>query len=303
VPGEAISPEVQSLSIGYPEPSFARLSMSHVVDVRGVKVPGLIYGTAWKEERTAELTRLALAAGFTGIDTANQRKHYFEAGVGEALAASRIDRDRIFLQTKFTYARGQDHRLPFDPRAELAAQVRQSFASSLDHLGVEVLDAYLLHGPESWHHWSDGDREVWRAMEEFHREGRTRAIGVSNVSYPQLATLCAEAAIQPAIVQNRCFARYGWDRDVRQLCQEHGIAYQGFSLLTANQRELAVPAVAAIAERTGGTVAQVVFRFAQAIGIVALTGTSSEVHMRQDLAADGLMLDDADVELLENLAG
>src|SRR5216117_2073776 len=94
-------------------------------------IPDFLYGTAWKEDRTPALTELALDAGFRGIDTANQRRHYFEAGVGEALAAAfaaGLARDDLFLQTKFTYAGGQDHRLPYDPRAPLATQVEQSCA-------------------------------------------------------------------------------------------------------------------------------------------------------------------------------
>src|SRR5947209_3947968 len=93
-------------------------------------IPDFLYGTAWKEERTAALTEMAIRAGFRGIDTANQRKHYFEAGVGEGLAAAYragiVKRSDIFLQTKFTSLGGQDHRLPYDPVAPPAAQVAQS---------------------------------------------------------------------------------------------------------------------------------------------------------------------------------
>src|SRR5262245_53940387 len=89
--------------------------------------PDFLYGTAWKEDRTAELTELALRAGFRGVDTANQRRHYHEAGVGEGLAAAYragiTNRSELFLQTKFTYREGQDHRLPYDPDASLTTQV------------------------------------------------------------------------------------------------------------------------------------------------------------------------------------
>jgi aryl-alcohol dehydrogenase-like predicted oxidoreductase len=104
--------------------------MERFVEVQGVRVPRFIYGTAWKEHRTEGLTRLALEVGFRGIDTANQRQHYFEAGVGAAIAAAGIARDELFLQTKFTDVRGQDQRLPYDPDAPLGRQVEQSFASS-----------------------------------------------------------------------------------------------------------------------------------------------------------------------------
>ncbi|MGZ3439972.1 MAG: aldo/keto reductase, partial [Polyangia bacterium] len=110
--------------------------------VQGVTVPSFFYGTAWKEERTAALTRLALDAGFLAIDTANQRRHYFEAAVGEAIAASGRARAGLFLQTKFTHTDGQDHRLPYDPAATPPEQVEQSFASSLVHLGTDRIDSY-----------------------------------------------------------------------------------------------------------------------------------------------------------------
>ena len=114
-------------------------------------IPTFLYGTAWKEDETERLVGLALDAGFRGIDTANQRKHYFEAGVGNAvaraIAAGAVRRDDLFLQTKFTYVESQDRRLPYDPKADPGEQVRQSFASSLEHLQVERIDSYVLHGP------------------------------------------------------------------------------------------------------------------------------------------------------------
>src|SRR6516225_9658365 len=109
----------------------------------GVRVPRFLYGTAWKEEQTQRLTVLALRQGFRGIDTANQRRHYHEAAVGQAIAASiasgLVAREDLFLQTKFTFRRAQDHRLPYDPKAPIPVQVAQSFASSLEHLGVEAI--------------------------------------------------------------------------------------------------------------------------------------------------------------------
>src|SRR4029434_7476350 len=118
---------------------------------------------------TASLTRLAVEAGFRGIDTANQRRQYFEQGVGDALAdlyrEGLVARGDLFIQTKFTYAGGQDHRLPYDPQADYPTQVRQSFASSLEHLGTDYVDSYVLHGPSSGHGWTDDDVETWAAME------------------------------------------------------------------------------------------------------------------------------------------
>src|SRR6266513_1326771 len=131
-------------------------------------IPTFIYGTAWKEEATERLTRLAIDAGFRAIDTANQRRHYVEAGVGAAVAGAIRDgvvrREELFLQTKFTSASGQDHRMPFDPKADPATQVRQSFASSLEHLHVESIDSYVLHGPSRRRGLSPEDVAAWRAI-------------------------------------------------------------------------------------------------------------------------------------------
>ncbi len=270
-------------------------------------VPDFLYGTAWKEDRTAALTELALRAGFRGIDTANQRRHYVEAGVGQGLAAAGragiVTRADVFLQTKFTYRGGQDHRLPYDPAADLATQVAQSMASSLEHLGTDHVDSYVLHGPASGHGWTEDDAEVWAAMARERDAGRTRLLGVSNVSLRHLVQMTAGGAEPPRFVQNRCFARLGWDRAVRAFCRERDIVYQGFSLLTANPEVLRHPLLARIAARERATPAQVVFRFAQAVGMLPLTGTTDAEHMRQDLASRDLALADDEVRAIEALAG
>ena len=267
--------------------------------------PPFIYGTAWKESETERLTRLALEVGFRGIDTANQRRHYFEAGVGAAVAKAIDDgvvrRDELFLQTKFTYVDGQDQRLPYDPKADAAIQVRQSFASSLEHLQVESIDSYVLHGPSRRHGLDPIDFEVWRAMEELQQSGRTRYLGISNVALDQLEELWSRADVRPAFVQNRCFARLGWDREIRAFCREKEIVYQGFSLLTANVRELQRPEFWEIVDRVGRTAAQIVFRFALQAGILPLTGTTDPDHMREDLGSFDFELSDDDVRIIENI--
>ncbi len=269
--------------------------------------PDLLYGTAWKEDRSAALVELALRAGFRAIDTANQRKHYFEAGVGEGLAAAYragiVTRDDLFLQTKFTYQRGQDHRLPYDPAASLAAQVAQSLASSLEHLATDHVDSFVLHGPSSGYEWTDADAEVWEAMREERDAGRTRLLGVSNVALEHLEHLESAHAELPAFVQNRCFARTGWDREVRAFCTRHKIIYQGFSLLTANPEILGHPPLIALAKQMNATPAQVVFAFARAVGMLPLTGTSNAEHMKQDLASLTLTLPPELVQAIESMAG
>lgn len=266
-----------------------------------------MFGTAWKEERTKALTLQALDAGFRAIDTANQRRHYVEAAVGEAVAehlsSGRAQRSELFLQTKYTYVRGQDHRLPYDPNADFSTQVEQSLASSLEHLSTDYVDSYVLHGPAAMRGLTDADREVWGAMEALHRAGKARLLGVSNVSLEQLRALAELSTVPIAFVQNRCYARLGWDRDVRAFCAESGIVYQGFSLLTANERELASPGVLAIAKRHARSVAQIAFRFALQLGMLPLTGSASAEHLKDDLACFDFELDAAEVETIERVSG
>jgi len=254
-----------------------------------------LYGTAWKEDETERLVRLAIEAGFRGIDTANQRRHYFEAGTGAAIAGAIRDglvrRDELFVQTKFTYRRGQDHRLPYDPHADAATQVHQSFASSLEHLQVSSIDSYVLHGP------GEHDAEVWRAIEEL----PVREIGVSNVSLAQLEWFFEFAKKKPSFVQNRCFASTRWDAAVRAFCRKNAIVYQGFSLLTANLSELRSAKFREIVKRVKKTPAQVVFRFAQQVGMLPLTGTTDPAHMREDLSCDQFDLSEADLNAIELL--
>ena len=269
-------------------------------------LPEIMYGTAWKEEDTARLVALAVARGFLALDTANQPKHYREALVGQALkvlAQKGIERQRLFIQTKFTPIGGQGARVPYDPEAALATQVSQSFESSLRHLQTDYLDSWLLHGPNARFGLGRSDWEIWRSMEEIHRSGRVGRIGISNVSLEQIQALSEGAEIKPAIVQNRCYAVRGWDREVRQFCRDRNIVYQGFSLLTANPGVLRSGLVAALAQRFDKTPAQIVFRFAQQIGILPLSGTTSERHMREDLEVGSFSLSREALDKIETLEG
>jgi diketogulonate reductase-like aldo/keto reductase len=275
------------------------------VSIDGVQVPRFLYGTAWKEDAARRLTETAVEQGFRGIDTANQRRHYHEAAVGEAVAAvvarGLVDREELFLQTKFTFRAGQDHRLPYDLSAPIATQVEQSFASSLEHLQTDSIDSYLLHGPQTRRGLTADDWAAWRAIEAIHDNGRVRLVGVSNFTLEQLQALLREARVRPRFVQNRCYAVDGWDRGMREYCTSQDIAYQGFSLLTANRNVLGHPETTRMAQRYGRSPAQIVFRFALDVGMIPLTGTTDAGHMRADLDVFNFRLEPDDVSLFARL--
>jgi diketogulonate reductase-like aldo/keto reductase len=280
--------------------------LDRTLSIDRMEVPRFLYGTAWKEDETERLTLLALKQGFRGIDTANQRRHYHEAAVGAGIVAAIrsgiVARENLFLQTKFTFRPGQDHRLPYDSEAPVATQVEQSFASSQEHLGTEIVDSYVLHGPTRREGLGADDFEAWRAMEMIHDSGRTRMLGVSNVSLGQLQILYQKARVKPRFVQNRCYASRGWDFQVRKFCVANDITYQGFSLLTANRGVLEHPDLAAIAKRHRRTTSQIVFRFALDVGMVPLTGTTNPEHMRQDLEIFDFHLEAEEIKRVEGLA-
>ena len=270
------------------------------------KFPSFIYGTAWKEDATADLVEKAVSTGFSAIDTANQPRHYQEHLVGEALlrlVSKGTKREGLFLQSKFTPANGHDQRIPYDPTENLTTQVKQSFESTLKNLHTDHLDSYLLHGPYTQPGLGDEDWEVWSAIEELYKTGKTRFIGISNVNIIQLKLLSEKAEIKPMVVQNRCFANQGWDSEIRGFCKTNQIAYEGFSLLTANPFVIQSPEVRSIARELGRTPEQVVFCFAMQAGMIPLTGTTNDQHMKEDLQTVDFELKDDDVQLIEAITG
>ena len=297
-------------------------------------VINFLYGTAWKEALTEDCVFRALKLGYRGIDTANQRKHYYEEGVGHALQSAYsqlgITRTDLFLQTKFTYARGQDHRKPYNEKASYSEQVCQSCESSLKHLQTEYVDSYILHGPHTDKGLDHVDWETWGAMENLYQDGKVKYLGISNVNLQQLVELFQKAKIKPSFVQNRCFAVNRWDKNLRELCSQNRIEYQGFSLLTANKQYLGgevielkdrnIPKLGFIDEgyeqkagnvdsriqsiisETGKNIQQIIFKFSQQVGMIPITGTRSDLHMRANLEIDDLILSSSQLEIIENIA-
>jgi diketogulonate reductase-like aldo/keto reductase len=276
-----------------------------VLSSQGVSSPRIIYGTAWKQTRTQELVRMAIQKGFRGIDTACQPKHYDEAGVGAGLAACLDDRLRradFYLQTKFTPLPGQDpKRIPYDPAAPPAQQVAQSFTTSLRNLQTDYVDGLILHSP-----LADPIQmsQVWAAMEQLFHNGGARQLGISNCySLASLQMLYQAARVKPAVVQNRFYAKTGYDRELRAFCRERSIIYQSFWTLTANPQLLAHATLTNLASRYERTSPQILFRFLTQSDIVPLTGTSSAAHMSEDLEIFEFELNPGELQAVASLLG
>jgi len=271
----------------------------------GVRIPGIIYGTAWKAADTERLVRLAIRQGFRGIDTACQPKHYNEAGAGAGLAAcldDKLARGDIYLQTKFTSVSGQDpNRIPYNPQAPLAEQIAESFAASLRNLQTDYLDCLLLHSPLPT---PQQTLSAWRAIEAIVDTGGIRQAGISNCyDLAEFQGLYRSARIKPTVLQNRFYADSGYDRELRAFCREQHIVYQSFWTLTANPRVLAHGTMTSLASTHGRTPAQILFRYLTQSSAVPLTGTRSEIHMREDLSIFEFELAAAECAALDSILG
>jgi diketogulonate reductase-like aldo/keto reductase len=274
-----------------------------ITTAAGVKMPGIIYGTAWKKEHTAELVVQAVQEGFRGIDTAGQPKHYNEALVGEGLQRLErqgIQRGDLYLQTKFTPLSSQDpDQLPYDKSAPLITQVAQSFTRSLENLQTDYVDGLILHSPLATRSQT---LAAWDAMEEIHRAGGARQLGISNCyDIDVMRFLYDEAKVKPALVQNRFYKDTSYESGLRRWCAENGVIFQSFWSLTANGHILGSSVLSDLSARYSKTPAQIFFRYLSQAGIVPLTGTTSRQHMRDDLAIFDFTLTAEDFQQVEAL--
>ncbi|KAI0137303.1 putative aldo-keto reductase [Xylariales sp. AK1849] len=253
--------------------------------------PRLVYGTAWKKDRTADLVYLALKSGFRGIDTAAQPRHYQERLVGDgirrAISDGAIARKELFLQTKFTSISGQDpDDLPYDPSAPLEEQVRASVASSLENLKTPdaepYLDSVVLHSPLRT---IPDTLTVWKTLSSY-VPSRIHHLGIANTPPQVLEYLFAspDVTVKPAVVQNRFYGDTEYEVPLRAFCRENGAVFQTFWTLSGNPKLVRGDVVAGLAKAAG--VEKEVAYYALVLGLEGTTildGTSDEEHMKADL--------------------
>ena len=250
-----------------------------------MKIPNMIYGTAWKKENTTDLVFEALKQGFKGVDTACQPKHYQEDLVGLGLLKAYeigIKREDLFIQTKFTPIDGQDQsNMPYLASDEIEIQVEKSFETSKKNLKTNFIDSYILHSPV---YPANKLQKVWQKMEEFYDKKEVGALGISNCyDLEILEYLFKNAKIKPTIVQNRFYSQSGYDREIRIFCEKNKIVYESFWSLTANPNILASEVLQNLSNKYQRGVAEIFYRFLNHINIVPLNGTTSTKHMIADL--------------------
>lgn len=268
-----------------------------------MKIPNMIYGTAWKKEETSNLVFEALKQGFRAIDTACQPKHYREDLVGLGLLKAYeigIKREDIFIQTKFTPIEGQDQsNMPYLESDEIEVQVEKSFETSKKNLKTDFINAYILHSPVF-----PGSKlqKVWQKMEEFYDKKEVGALGISNCyDLDTLKFLYENAKIKPNIVQNRFYAQSGYDKEIRVFCKQNNITYESFWSLSANPHILESEVLKNLANKYDREVTQIFYRFLNHMEIVPLNGTTSIKHMIEDLKIGEFELSNNEIESILDL--
>ncbi|KAI9048106.1 hypothetical protein LZ554_007902 [Drepanopeziza brunnea f. sp. 'monogermtubi'] len=267
-----------------------------------IKVPKLIYGTAWKKERTAELVYQAIKAGFRAIDTAAQPKHYNEKGVGDgirrAIEEGVVRRQDLFIQTKYTPPSGQDPtNMPYDATSPLEEQIINTLSSSLTNLTFPLtvqepyIDSLVLHSPLPT---PELTLQAWRTLSSY-VPTKIRSLGISNTTLPILQSLSSSITSNPglptpAFVQNRFYGDTSYEVPLRKFCRENGIVFQSFWTLTGNPVLLRSHVVKEVASALEGKVesgeekAVALYGLVSGLGGVAvLNGTTNLARMRGDL--------------------
>ncbi|MDX2847015.1 aldo/keto reductase [Streptomyces sp. PA03-3a] len=249
----------------------------------GVTMPQLGFGVFQVPDAdTAAAVTSALENGYRSIDTAAIYGN--EAGVGQALAASGIARDELFVTTKLWNGdQGYD--------STLAA-----FDASLAKLGLDHVDLYLIHWPTPAR---DTYLDTWRAFEKIHAEGRARAIGVSNFQPAHLQRIIDNSDVVPAVNQVELHPQLQ-QAELRAFHARHGIATEAWSPL-AQGAVLSDPVVTGIADRLGRTPAQVILRWHLQLGNVAIPKSVTPERIRQNIDVFDFALSDADIAAITAL--
>jgi 2,5-diketo-D-gluconate reductase A len=244
----------------------------------GLQIPQLGFGVFLvPPEETKQAVTEALEAGYRLIDTAQGYRN--EEGVGAAIAESDVPRDELFITTKLTNSeQGYD--------TTLAA-----FDGSMDKLGIDVLDLFLIHWPLPMF---DQYVETWRAFEKLLADGRVRSIGVSNFEIPHLQRLLAETDVTPAVNQIELHPEFPQEQ-LREFHQQHGILTESWGPLGQGKGLLENPQIVEVAQRKDRTPAQVVLRWHVQLGCVVIPKSVNPDRIRENINIFDFELDDADM--------
>ncbi|QRQ63662.1 aldo/keto reductase [Sphingobacterium multivorum] len=256
----------------------------------GIEIPAIGFGT-WQipeGDEAYQAVKEALAAGYTHIDTAAIYGN--EKSVGKAIKDSGIDRNSLFITTKlWNTERGYDKTIA-------------AFEKSLSALQLDYLDLYLIHWPANetqFANWSDINADTWRAFEQLYKEGKVRAIGLSNFPKDYLAKLLESATIIPAVNQIEFHPGY-LQQDTVALCQSNDILVQAWSPLGSG-RILQDETLVALAKEKNTSVGQLCIKFALSQGILPLPKSTNPDNIKRNLVIDDFELTASDIKTILDL--
>ncbi len=250
----------------------------------GVRIPQLGFGTFQIDPaRTAETVKAALDTGYRHVDTAQMYGN--EEGVGKAIADSGIARDELFVTTKLNNdGHGRDEAL-------------KRLEESLDKLGLEYVDLYLIHWPQPG---QDRYVETWQGFEDAKKEGRARSIGVSNFNPHHLDRLAAETSTVPSVNQIELHPQMG-QAALREYHRNHGIATEAWSPIGQGKGLLEDPTLTGIAEKVGRTPAQVVLAWHLHHGNIVFPKSNTVSRIQENFQIFDIDLDGDDIAAIDRM--
>ena len=258
----------------------------------GIKVPQLALGT-WliDDDKAADAVKAAIEIGYRHIDTAQAYAN--ERGVGEGIRASGIKREDIFVTTKVA-AEHKDYK-----------SAAEGIDGSLKAMGLDYIDLMIIHSPQPWvevnqsdNRYLEGNLEAWRALTDAYKEGKLRAIGVSNFLKGDIENIWNNADVKPMVNQVLCHIS-NTPFDLIDYCQGKGIVMEAYSPV-AHGEALRIPAIAKMAEKYGVSVPQLCIRYDIQLGMIVLPKTANPEHMKSNADVD-FVISDEDMEILKHL--
>ena len=250
----------------------------------GIRTPQLGFGV-WKvpNDDAANAVTQALEAGYRLIDTAMIYRN--EEGVGEALAKTDIPREELFITTKVWNAdQGYETTL-------------KAFDDSLEKLGLEYVDLYLIHWPTPKY---DTYVDTYRALEKIYNDGRAKAIGVCNFEIEHLKRIMDECEIVPAVNQVECHP-YLQQKELKAFCKEHGIYLEAYSPLMNGNKVLGDEVIKELAEQYGKTPAQIILRWQLQTDVIVIPKTVTPSRMKENIDLFDFELSDAHMDKIASL--
>lgn len=243
----------------------------------GIEIPQLGLGT-WliDNDKAYDAVKKALEVGYRHIDTAEAYGN--EEGVGRAIKDSKIKREDIFLQTKLI------------AEAKTYTEAKSCIEESFKKLGVDYIDLMIIHSPEPWanfrdgNHYESGNLEAWKALVEFYKAGKIKAIGVSNFEKVDLENIINNSDVKPMVNQILVHIA-NTDFELINYCKEQGIVVEAYSPI-AHGELLNNEIVKKMADKYHVSIAQLCIRYTLQLGLVSLPKTSNKEHMISNSEVD-----------------